>query len=136
MFWIDSRGQRINVVYMTLSSADMDGWDAALAVTADAWPLAQPVIESAGVSSRAMVRAPVGTLTVFPHRSRPALLECVLDAFGTAGLPVYNIASSLSSLTFATDYDRLDQAGSILRNKTQLPANFTPLRPQWRVRQI
>ena len=128
--------QRINLVYMTLLSADMDGWDAALAVTADAWPQAQPVIERFGVPSHTTVRSPVGTLTVFPHRSRPALLECVLGAFGKAGLPVYNIASSLSSLTFATDYDLLEQAGGILQDKTRLPANYTPIRPQWRVRQI
>jgi aspartokinase len=127
--------QRINLVYITLSP-DLDGWDITFAVTLDAWPKAEPLIDRFGVTSRIQVRSPVGTLTVFPHRSRLILLEDVLQALAEDGLPVYSIASSLSSLTFATDYAQLDNAGRILQNKTQLPASFTPIRPQWRIRQI
>lgn len=127
--------QKINLVYITLSP-DLDGWDVTFAVTLDVWSKAEPLINRFDVSSRIQVRSPVGTLTVFPHRSRLTLLEDLLDAFAEAGLTVYSVASSLSSLTFAMHYDQLDNAGYILQNKTQLPDNFTPSRPEWRIRQV
>jgi hypothetical protein len=64
------------------------------------------------------------------------LLEGILGAFARAGLPVHGVASSLSALTFATDYGRLNTAARTLLEMADLPSNPIPARPQWRVKQI
>jgi hypothetical protein len=80
--------------------------------------------------------APVASLTLYPHKARLVLLQAVLWAFGQAGLPVHAVASSLSALSVATDYSRLDDALAAIETITELPPNHAPLRPTVRVRQI
>jgi hypothetical protein len=109
----------INLVYMTMAVGE-NGWRCALAVAIAAWPAAQPLIaESDGLLEYKTI-APVGTITVFPHQSRLALLETILESFAQAGLIVYNVASSLSCLTFATDYHQLPEARRILLGRVRL----------------
>lgn len=79
---------------------------------------------------------PVGALTLFPHRSSLALLGKVLAAWGRSGLPLYGIGSSISTLTIITDYRELDRAVEALKPLLELPANATPLRPEFRVKQV
>ena len=79
---------------------------------------------------------PVGTLTIFPHQSRLALMGRILSALGSIGLPVYGIASSLSSLIITTDYGRLDDAVSAVCRVVSLPENHAPFRPEFRVKQL
>lgn len=77
----------------------------------------------------------VGMISVFPHQSRPRILGLSLHALGKARVPVYGLASSISALTFVTDYGRLDVAASALKEYLELPPNQAPLRPQLRVKQ-
>ena len=60
----------------------------------------------------------------------------ILSALGQAGLPVYGITSSLSSLTITTDYRRLDDAVSTVCQVVTLPDNHAPFRPEFRVKQL
>jgi hypothetical protein len=80
--------------------------------------------------------APVGTLTIYPHQSRPVLIGQVLSALGRVRLPIYGIASSLSSLVITTDYRRLDEALSAVCSIVTLPDNHAPFRPEFRVKQL
>jgi hypothetical protein len=80
--------------------------------------------------------APVGTLTIYPHQSRPDLIGRVLSALGRANIPIVGIASSLSSLVITTDYRRLDEALSAVCGIVALPNNHAPFRPEFRVKQL
>jgi hypothetical protein len=82
------------------------------------------------------ILSPLGALTVFPLRARVDLIGRLLGALGRADLPVYGIASSLSSLTIITDYQRLDEAASAVCRVVGLPENHAPLRPEFRVKQL
>ena len=72
----------------------------------------------------------IGTLSIFPHYSNLKLLGLSFYVFGKQGLPLYGMASSISSLTFITDYSRLDEAVSTLLEYTDLPPNHAPFRPE------
>jgi hypothetical protein len=72
----------------------------------------------------------VGALSIFPHRSNLRLLGLSFYLLGKHHLPLYGMASSISSLTFITDYSQLDNAVSILLEYMDLPPNHTPFRPE------
>lgn len=125
---------RINLVFVTLAAVAPRGVLGACAVSAENWPAAEPLLS--GVALKVEALSPVGAITVFPHRSRAELLGGVLTAFKESGLPLYGIASSLSSLTFATDYRRMAQAVSAVRAIAQLPDNHAPLACPWCIKQV
>jgi hypothetical protein len=134
--------RHVNLAYITMAAAQTD-WACTWAVSADAWPEAEPVLAPMARKGKKQDRdlcieliPGVGTLTVFPHQSRLVLLEGILNAFAQAGLPVHAVASSLSTLTFATDFSRLDTGERKLLAMVRLPANPMPARPQWRVKQV
>jgi aspartokinase len=72
----------------------------------------------------------VGTLSIFPHHSKLKLLGLSFYLLGKQHLPLYGMASSISSLTFITDYSQLDNAVSILLEYMDLPPNHSPFRPE------
>lgn len=78
----------------------------------------------------------VGSLTLFPVQSRSELLGTVLSIWAEAGLPIFCIASSSTSLTLTTDFHRLDEAVSVLSRVLSWPENHAPFRPSYRVKQI
>jgi len=77
----------------------------------------------------------VGLISLFPHQSNLKLLGLSLYAFGKARLPIYGLASSLSALTFVTDYAHLDKAAALLEEYFELPSNQRPFKPNIRIRQ-
>ncbi|MGD8984069.1 MAG: hypothetical protein PVH99_08340 [Desulfobacteraceae bacterium] len=77
----------------------------------------------------------VGLLSVFPHQSSLKILGLSLYAIGKARLPLYGLASSLSALTFITDYIHLDKAAATLEQYLELPSNQRPFRSEIGVRQ-
>ena len=72
----------------------------------------------------------VGALSIFPHHSNLKLLGLSFYLFGKQRLPLYGMASSISSLTFITNYSQLDKAVSILLEHIDLPPNHAPFRPE------
>ena len=79
---------------------------------------------------------PVGTLTLFPHRSDLTLLGRVLGAWGRSGFPLYGMGTSISTVTISTDYRLLDQAVEALKTLLGLPSDTRPQRPEFRVKQV
>ncbi len=71
----------------------------------------------------------VGALSLFPHHFSFEVLGVSLQAFSMAELPFYGLASSLSSLTFLTDYGLLDQAAAAMEKCLVLPRGQCPTRP-------
>jgi len=125
--------RRVNLSMVTLDAAGGQ-WGGACCIAVDELPRAQPLLDEAADFLK--ILPSVGLLTVFPHRSRYDLLECILSAFAQANLPIHCIASSLAALTFATDFSRLDEAVSAVTAVADLPPNHAPVRPEFKVRQI
>jgi hypothetical protein len=77
----------------------------------------------------------VGLISLFPHQSSLKLLGLSLYAFGKVRIPIYGLASSLSALTFITDFAYLDKAAASLEKYFELPPNQSPFKSKIYVRQ-
>jgi len=71
----------------------------------------------------------VGLASLFPHQYRLKILGSALIALGKAQLPLYGLASSISTITFVTDYARLNEAVISLSEYMDLPLNHAPFSP-------
>lgn len=68
----------------------------------------------------------VGTLSVYPHRSRFNVLGHSLCALASAGISLYGMSSSVSSLTFVLKYNMLNKAVNALKDYLDLPEEYVP----------
>jgi hypothetical protein len=75
-------------------------------------------------------REHVGILTVFPHRSPIKILGLVMVSWAAHSIPVYGIATSLSAISFITDFFTIDRATEILQRSFQLPDDHAPIKPE------
>ena len=124
---------KINIPLILLDLVE-DRLAGACCIAAEDLVRAAPVLEAAEGAIEVIRK--IGALTVFPHRARLDLLACVLSSFAQRRLPVYAVASSFATLTFTTDYDRLDEAVDCLLERATLPDNHAPFRPEFKVRQV
>jgi aspartokinase len=77
-------------------------------------------------------REHVGILTVFPHHSATQILAIIMVSWGGQSIPVFGIATSLSAISFVTDYHIIDKAVEAIQDSLQLPENRAPLKPEIR----
>ena len=68
----------------------------------------------------------VGLISLFPHQFSLKILGLSLFALGAAGLPLYGMGSSLSALTWITDYAHLDHAVAALQEHLAVPEENDP----------
>jgi hypothetical protein len=73
---------------------------------------------------------PVGTLSIYPHRSSITVLGAALQALNEHGVGVHAVASSISALTFVVDYVHQDKAAAVLTDLMTLPPGITPVRQE------
>jgi hypothetical protein len=125
--------QRINMSLVTLDATD-GHWAASCCILLE--NLARTRQELHGLLDKVDFIEPVGTLTVFPHRSRLDLLRKILAIFKETGLPVYGIATATSTLTVITEFERLAQAVAAIQQIADLRANHAPFQTQMQVKQI
>lgn len=77
--------------------------------------------------------SPVGLLSIFHHQFSLKILGLILNIFGKIDLPVYGFASSLSTLTFITDYDQINHAVKTIQENIDVPSDQIYLKPETRV---
>jgi hypothetical protein len=82
------------------------------------------------------IRFGVGMVTLFPHGSSLRFVGGIYALFGEQGIPLYGSTTSLSALSLLTDSDRLDRVVDALLSVLVLPANHTPFRPEFKIRQV
>jgi len=75
-------------------------------------------------------REHVGILTVYPHRSPIKILGCVMVSWAAQSIPIYGIATSLSAISFITDYPTIDKGIEVVQNSFQLPEDHAPIKPE------
>jgi hypothetical protein len=125
--------RRINLSLVTLDAID-GRWSGSCCISME--DLASAKQELVGLQDGIEYLSPVGTLTLFPHRSRLDLLKSILAVFAQDGLPVHGIASATSTLTITTDFECLAEATAAVQRIVDLPANHAPIHTQFQVKQV
>jgi len=75
-------------------------------------------------------REHVGIITVYPHRSPIKILAGVMMSWASKSIPIYGMATSLSAISFITDYGAIDKGIAALRTTFQLPEDHAPIKPE------
>jgi aspartokinase len=73
-------------------------------------------------------RGHVGIITIFPHQSTIK----ILGVMAAQSIPIYGIATSLSAISFVTDYQLIDKAIEVIQDLFQLPEDHAPIKPEIR----
>ena len=77
-------------------------------------------------------RKQVGIITIFPHQSAIKILGVIMVSWPAQSIPIYGIATSLSALSFVTDYQLIGKAIEVIQALFQLPEDHAPLKPEIR----
>ena len=77
-------------------------------------------------------RGQVGIITIFPHQSAIKMLGVIMVSWAAQSIPIYGIATSLSAISFVTDYQLIDKAIEVIQDLFQLPEDHAPLKPEIR----
>lgn len=127
--------RRINMPFLSTTCLGGDFELACCVAIEDASLAREALAAEAALKGDPEFFSSVGLLSVFPHRSSLAILGMALYALGRPRLPLYGLASSLSALTFVTDYARLEEAAASLEEFLRPPPGQRPFKPGIRVRQ-
>ena len=127
--------QKINIEFLTYASNRDSAHQLSLCINQDTFSAASNILKKHGalpcgwhVSSREHV----GIITVFPHRSAINILGAVMVSWTESSIPIHGIATSLSSISFVTDYPLMERAAEVVQGLFTLPENRAPLKPEIR----
>ena len=125
--------KQINLVFLSKTGLLGNTQISLCAAINDEIRIREAVAAEPGMVSRAEFISPVGLVSIFHHQFSLKILGLVLSIFGRVPLPLYGSASSLSSLTFVTDYAQLNRAVEAIREHLDVPSDQIYLRPETRV---
>jgi aspartokinase len=77
-------------------------------------------------------RGNVGIITLFPHQSAIKILGVIMVSWTSQSIPIYGVATSLSAISFITDYQLIDKAIQVIKDLFHLPVDHSPLKPEIR----
>ena len=125
----------INIAFMTSTSV-IDSQPALCCIDPKDQAVAAEWIErSEELAGSVRFGGSVGVITFYPHHFSLKLMGLALQVFSQNGIRVYGMASSIAALSFVVDSDRLEDAGRLLTKTFALPANVSPPKSDFRVRQ-
>jgi aspartokinase len=75
-------------------------------------------------------REHVGIISIFPHHSGIEILAIVMLSWAEQSIPIRGISTSLSAISFVTDYHVIDKAVKVVQDLFQLPDNHAPIKPE------
>ena len=126
-------GNQVYLVFLSKTGLGDDTQISLCAAINDQVRVREAIAAEPGMASCAEFIFPVGLLSIFHHQFSLKMLGLVLSIFGRISLPLYGSASSLSSLTFITDYAQLNHAVEAIREYLDVPSDQIYLRPETRV---
>jgi len=125
--------KQVNLVFLSKTDNDTNSQISLCAALTDQVRVREAIAAEPGMASCAEFVSPVGLVSIFHHQFSLKILGLVLSIFGRVPLPLYGSASSLSSLTFITDYAQLNRALEAIREHLDVPSDQIYLRPETRV---
>jgi hypothetical protein len=127
---------RINCPLLFYSAMDRRTQGAVCVASEDAGRLNQVLARDKDLKDSVACIAPVGSISLFPHKFSLNFFGCLIHAFGKTGLPIYGMATSISALTVTTDFHMLDRAVEWLKPLISLSPNHAPFRSQLRIKAV
>jgi len=127
--------QKINMEFLTHSTQRNNYHQLTFCVSQDKF---SPVLEilkkehSLPIGWEISSRGNVGIITIFPHQSALKILGIVMVSWTSQSIPIYGIATSLSAISFITDYQLIDKAIQVVQDLFHLPEDHSPLKPEIR----
>ncbi len=101
-----------------------------LCIAADHVDTLQRIIEKDFHQEEVHFQSPIGTITLFPHRSDLGFVVKILEVLEKKNLPICGMSTSVSALVLHADYTLLERAVSAILTVCRLPENHTPFRPK------
>jgi len=60
------------------------------------------------------------------------ILGLIISSWAAQSIPIYGIATSLSAISFVTDYQLIDKAAKVIQDLFQMPEDHAPIKPEIR----
>ena len=124
---------QVNLVFLSKTDNDKNSQISLCTAITDQVRVREAVAAEPAMASCAEFVSPVGLISIFHHQFSLKMLGLVMSIFGGVPLPLYGSASSLSSLTFITDYGQMNRAVKAIREYLDVPSDQIYLRPETRV---
>ena len=125
--------QKINIAFLTYSQLNNEFHQLTICPPQYDFSRTSGVLNTKGTLPRGWgirSREHVGVLTVFPHRSPIKILGLVIVSWAAQSIPIYGIATSLSAISFITDYHWIDKGIEVVQDSFQLPEDHAPIKPE------
>lgn len=109
-------GSRVNLPFLSVTNTGEDP-RACFCVALEDQDMAKGIIAAEpGLESDCELISSVGLITVFHHQFSLGMLGLLLNILGKGQVPIYGLASSLSTLNFITDYAHLNRAVQVIQD--------------------
>lgn len=129
---------RINMEFLTFYPQNKNHHQLTFCVSQDTYSTALEILKKEGSLSKALKidsREHVGIVTVFPHQSAMMILGLIMASWADQSIPIHGVATSLSAISFVTDYRILEKAINVLQDLFQMPEDHAPIKPEIRFQQ-
>jgi aspartokinase len=124
--------QKINIAFLTYNHLKTEFHQLTMCARQSDFTRTSGILNATGALPRAWAiqsREHVGILTVYPHHSPIKIIGCVMVSWAASSIPIYGIATSLSAISFITDYHAIDKGIEVVQNSFQLPDDHAPIKP-------
>jgi len=127
--------QKINMEFLTYYPNRNSYHQLTFCISQDKFSTTSEILKKEGllpIGWKIRSREQVGIITIFPHQSAIKILGVIMVSWAAQSVPIYGIATSLSALSFVTDYQLINKAIEGIQEIFQLPEDHAPLKPEIR----
>jgi aspartokinase len=125
--------EKINIEFLTYNSANSGPYHISLCVNQNNFYSTSKIFQRNDLlplNWEVIPREGIGMVTIFPYDSALAILAVIMVSWGKNSIPIYGVATSLSAVSFLTDFQAIDKAVEVIQASFQLPGNHAPLKPE------
>jgi len=117
---------RINIIFLTRAYTKASSQTVFCVAAEDLYYTKELIRSENHLGGRVDFVPDVGALSLYPHRFSFEILGLSLCALAKSRVHIHALASSVSSLSFITDYALLDYAVAAVRQYLELPRDQDP----------
>ncbi len=130
--------QKINIEFLTFYPHRNNYHQLTFCISQDRYSTTSEILNKEGslpIELEIKSREQVGVITVFPYNSAIMILGVIMALWAGQSIPIYGVATSLSTISFVTDYPIIDKAIRALQELFQMPEDHAPIKPEIRYQQ-
>lgn len=124
---------QINLIFLSASNTSENAQVTFCVAIEDQVQVKALIADEQGLAPRVEFIPSAGLLSIFHHQFSLKMLGLILNIFGKIHLPLYGFASSLSTLSFITDYEQMDRAVKTIQENLDVSSDQIYLKPETRV---